>query len=482
MNKEKRRYWKYMSAALSFLLITSGIVVFSGCANVDGNYRSGHSEGITFEFYAGPVFPLTLMEQQDSVRATRSVNYDFSLYGSENGSGSQVTDAYTLHNASPSDVTVTAMYPYVGSFNMEEFPVVTLNQSPVVYEIFGGEYAGGFTGGGGESESLNLLDNLSWEDYRKMLEDGSYLSDAFSAPQNLDQPAVVYKLYDIVNQNQNAGPASLCMLLDYDSEKSTLFTFGFNGGGRQKGTKIEYRDFFIREWHDRPDWKVKYLIVLGEDINGYTLQGYQDGSCTPGEELDWPDAKVERIETTFGEALKECARIRYDAIVGNENHGGALDRYVNEKVSFEQYYGQIVKHFMKHGPMGSEPKERYDMAIKHLDEFILEAGTINRILYLTFDITIPAGETVSLNIEQLKPASYDHHHNDKEGADLNGYDMVTFLGSNLIFDRQSASISAYDSIEIVRQNFGFDPEAGITAVELDLNEPHYYMEIRKVKP
>ena len=60
--------------------------------------------------------------------------------------------------------------------------------------------------------------------------------------------------------------------------------------------------------------------------------------------------------------------------------------------------------------------------------------------------------------------------------------MVTSLGSNLIFDRQSASISAYDSIEIVRQNFGFDPEAGITAVELDLNEPHYYMEIRKVKP
>ncbi len=479
MNFKKNSVRKYISAVLCFLLIAGSTAVLSGCSGSDGNYHSGHSEGTVFEFYAGPVFPLTFMEKQDSVRVTRSVNFDFSAYSSENGSGSQVTDAYTLHNASPSDVTAKAVYPYVGSFNMEEFPVVTLNQKPLDYEIYGGEYAGGFTGGGGSSESLNLRDNLSWEEYVDMLEDGSYFASAFSAPQNLDQPAVVYKLYDIVNQDQDAGSASLCMLLDYNPEKSTLFTFGFNGGGIQEGTGIEFRDFFIREWYNRADEKVKYLIVLGEDISGYTLQGYQDGSCTPGEELDWPDAKVERIETTFGKALKECVRIRYDAIVDNENHGGALDRYLNEKVSFEQYYGQIVKHFMKHGPMGSEPKERYDMGIERLDEFILEAGTINRILYLTFDITIPAGKTVSLNIAQLKQESYDHHHNDKEGAGLNGYDMVTSLGSNLIFDRQSASISGYGTIEIVRQNFGFDPEAGITVTELDLDEPHYYMEIRK---
>ncbi len=478
MNDEKRRRWKNISIALCFLLIASGIVVLSGCSNVDGNYRSGHGEGIVYESYAGPVFPLTFMEKQDSVRVTRSVNYDFSIYGSENGSGSQVTDAYTLHNASQADVTATAVYPYVGSFNMEAFPVVTLNQESVDYEIHGGDYAGGFTGGGGDSDSLNLRDNLSWEEYADMLHDGRYFADAFSAPQNLEQPVTVYKIYDIVNQNQDAGSAALCMLLDYDSENTTLFTFGFNGGGIQEGTGLEYRDFFIRQWSEWPDYKMKYLVVLGEDIDGYTLQGYQDGSCTPGEELDWPDAKAERIETTFGDALKECARVRYDAIVDNENSGDALDRYINGQVSFEQYYGQIVRHFMKYGPMGSEPKERYAWSGR-LDEFIDETAMISRILYLTFDMTIPAGETVTLNIDQFKSASYDYYHNKADGADLNGYDMVTSLGSNLGFESQTASISNYDSIQIVRQNYGFDIEAGITVAELDLNEPRYYMEVRK---
>ena len=35
-------------------------------------------------------------------------------------------------------------------------------------------------------------------------------------------------------------------------------------------------------------------------------------------------------------------------------------------------------------------------------------------------------------------------------------------------------------IEIVYQNFGFDLENGITQVEFDVNEPHYYMEVRKL--
>ena len=53
--------------------------------------------------------------------------------------------------------------------------------------------------------------------------------------------------------------------------------------------------------------------------------------------------------------------------------------------------------------------------------------------------------------------------------------------SNLTFTEQTASISRYEQIEIVAQNFGFDPAGGITKVTLDLNQDHYWMEIRKVK-
>ena len=57
--------------------------------------------------------------------------------------------------------------------------------------------------------------------------------------------------------------------------------------------------------------------------------------------------------------------------------------------------------------------------------------------------------------------------------------MVTELGSNLSFTKQTAMISNIESIEIIEQNFGFDPENGITVVELDLTEPHYYLEVRE---
>lgn len=58
--------------------------------------------------------------------------------------------------------------------------------------------------------------------------------------------------------------------------------------------------------------------------------------------------------------------------------------------------------------------------------------------------------------------------------------MVTKLGSTLEFSGQTASVSNSQFIEIVYQNFGFDLENGITKVTLDVNKPHYYMEVRKI--
>ena len=58
--------------------------------------------------------------------------------------------------------------------------------------------------------------------------------------------------------------------------------------------------------------------------------------------------------------------------------------------------------------------------------------------------------------------------------------MASRLGSNIGFTRAGASISGYDEIEIVQQNFGFDIENGVTEVMLSLDEPHYYLEVRKI--
>ena len=101
---------------------------------------------------------------------------------------------------------------------------------------------------------------------------------------------------------------------------------------------------------------------------------------------------------------------------------------------------------------------------------------VRRIIYFSIPVTIPANGSIAVSVCMEKLASVVFIGNN---SDRRGYDMVTELGSNLSFTKQTAMISNIESIEIIEQNFGFDPENGITVVELDLTEPHYYLEVRK---
>ena len=180
----------------------------------------------------------------------------------------------------------------------------------------------------------------------------------------------------------------------------------------------------------------------------------------------------------MNDLLREICKIRYAAIIDNE-FDGDHNRYLDKFVTFDMYYEAVIKHFATHGPAGTDPKERYGYG--RLDDIIEESVYHNRILYLSFDVTIPAGGSAEVNVEQFKNASFDFDCSGSENAGIDGYDMVSSLGSNITFTGQTASISNYDTIEIVRQNFGFDLAGGITSVDLDMNEPHYYLEIREIK-
>ena len=44
---------------------------------------------------------------------------------------------------------------------------------------------------------------------------------------------------------------------------------------------------------------------------------------------------------------------------------------------------------------------------------------------------------------------------------------------------QKASVSNTENIEIVRENWGFDLEKGITTVDMNLTQEHYFLEVTK---
>ena len=77
------RWAKWASALAACLALAVGMGGFLlpklGAASAPGNSAAGggHDEGSVFMSYAGPVFPLTLREENSAVSARRSVTLDF---------------------------------------------------------------------------------------------------------------------------------------------------------------------------------------------------------------------------------------------------------------------------------------------------------------------------------------------------------------------------------------------------------------------
>ena len=69
---------KWTSAIAACLVLTIGVsLFFGGMGGNAGAGGSGHEEGSTFMSYAGPVFPLTLREENAAISAERTVTMDF---------------------------------------------------------------------------------------------------------------------------------------------------------------------------------------------------------------------------------------------------------------------------------------------------------------------------------------------------------------------------------------------------------------------
>lgn len=125
---------------------------------------------------------------------------------------------------------------------------------------------------------------------------------------------------------------------------------------------------------------------------------------------------------------------------------------------------------------GDGMKDRYSDG--RLDDILSETMTQARVLYLAVPVTVPAGGSVDITFELWKEPSFDFGCSGSENVGLQGYDLVTALGSTLDFTAQTAALANVDGIEIVRQNLGFDLENGVTEVPLDLGREHYYLEVR----
>ena len=177
---------------------------------------------------------------------------------------------------------------------------------------------------------------------------------------------------------------------------------------------------------------------------------------------------ISRRESNLEEALRAVAEYGYRTAFEMGNLEKDYD------YGFELYFGLLKEHLMAYSSLSGNGVQRYeDGAIENMDVI-----GVSRVFYLEAEVTIPAGSYVVVEAVSEKEPSYDFYCSNSANRKIRGYDMVTGLGSNLIFTEQTASLEDRGRIEIVRQNFGFDIENGVNEVELDIEEPHYYLEVK----
>lgn len=484
----KRFRWKRWTALAAALVLAVGVggYVLSrmdssspGMNNVGGAGAGGAS---TFTSYAGPVFPLTLKEADRAISAEREITMKVREWSDCISQwGMQVTDSYTLTNTSTEDRTVSVLYPFVSELQevWNYQPVLMADGRTLDTILHAGAYVGGFRGVDGPEDErrFNLSAPSSWEDYRGILEDGSYQDRALGEyPDLSDISVTVYRFtgyYGPEPDSQVGIPnPTIRAGFDLDYDKTTVLSYGFHGGrfDKQAGTMIQ--SFSIpesdRPWYGEP----YYLIVLGDDIANLTTGGYVTGGTDPDTQaLLGCGVDVERYTTDLDAALREVTQLIYNSQIRNSDEFRRLD-----EVDYEMYHGLFCGYLLSYGLLSDHPAERYQ------DGWLgsLDVANVDRVFYLEAQVDIPAGGSVRLMAEMTKAPSYDFYCAHIENQVVHSYDMVTKLGSNLNCTQQTAVLEELGQYKIVRQNFGFDLDNGVKRVTLDPGQEHYYLEIKKI--
>ena len=439
---------------LAFLLTAA----LCGCAASSPGESPGSApakpvDATDFMSNAGPVFPLTLAQAEPALFADRELLLDCAPYAEENTAAITVTDRYTIRNDSGENCTVTALYPFVSSLSDLNLlqPVLTADGVAVKSTLYPGAFPGWFGPASPEPEQAEQRWNLrhaeSWTEYQTLLS-GSYQTDALAPKPLPDQTVYVYSF--TASGNTTASAATLAITVGADPEQTTILTYGINGYGLDDATGQPQYSYFTNE-HGQ---SLHLLAVLGQDLSGYAMQGYTDGSCEQGKELDALEGTAARTEMTLADFLRQTAA----AQLGTDASSAAIDRLAAAAAELLTGYGVC----------SVAPAERYSVGM--LDSLLQDAYVMQRICYAAADVTIPTGGTVCIEVISRKPHSFDFFGFYNKMVD--GYGVMT-TGSILTFQNQTARMDTHGLVTIYGQNFNFGGQG--STVPLSAQTEYYYL-------
>lgn len=472
-----------LTAIAAVLALVVGVFVpklggKTGGSGVDG-MGENESEVLSFMSYAGPILPLTATG--GGITAVRDVRLDFSpwqevwysvdemlaeypqdmpevdlqeaettlneLYpkGGYYKTSTDIiaTDRYTLKASGES----TLIYPFVSSIRNASklIPTLRLNDAPLDTKLYAGEVVMAENGYSSPS---------SWTDYKLALEDGSYLSAAFSADTAiLETAAVVYRLQNVASppvSEANKNP-TIALNFGFNPEKTNVLSYGFNGASVDYESGIMSRSSAAVYGGDE-----RLLLVIGEDIGEIEIAGYRNGNCEAGNELDGISGTIIREETTVGAIMAEAL-------------GGMLSEYFEPELQASNEL--ILQETCR------LVSESYATNMD-IESIVTSAIGLDRVFYLAANVSLSDGDV--LEATMIKEANFDFNCSDS-GRQSSEFELLTGLGSSIEFTEISAELLNLEGLEILEQNMGFAPEGGIFRVSLEPKNESYYIIVKSKK-
>ena len=432
--------------------------------------ENGGYYGDAFVRYEGPVFPLYSMEPVSNITVERDIDFGFSPYVDKtqtdtvvmNGveqtfsyeiheSMSRVTDSYRLVNTTDEDKQITLLYPFVGKLTdtYQEVPVVSVNGKTIEADFKIGPFSGTFTGAGEQppvKTTFNISDVKDWEGYKKLIESG-YIAMTMDELPELDRKVIVYELKDRYAEDFSGAPY-LNISFKADTGKTTIMTYRFNGYSLKNSGERSYGGFIPKEYSSGYG-KSAYMIVLGEDIGDYTLKAYTNGGCDT--ELEGAGCTIVRYESTLDEILGRLYKEYADEYIGYSSEKSDDSKYIFNSISDEYNLGLLAELMGSYGLISDAPVNRYSDG--SFEMIAQDALVMNRLMCRSFTVDIPANGEVTVSMQMKKQASINLMN---DNTMIDGYDMVTSLGSNLEIKSTKVSLSDTEPVDIPEQDFGFD--------------------------
>ncbi len=418
------------------------------------------------DFNAGPIVPLTFADENNNIIAERELVYDFSAVSQADKGYVPVKDSYVLNNTSSDEQTVTFYYPYISSGNelATHMPKVMLNQGKEEANIINGAYMGTDSQG-----MMRLFSSyVSTDEFCYMLNEVAPLEEALDMDL-LNQKVIVYEFSDFDKGSVPGEAATYAVTFDADKMDQVYYSNMMDVVDSDTGTVTLY--FMLDQAMDEEQKPAIYF--LGKVPEEYEAKGYVYPEFIEVNESGEVTVDMTERETTVVEMLKTMVDEQMKSITSEDD--------AETKELKALLYRRVAQMFCDmnqwntDGETTAEDDVFYANCISDIIYYVFEEESV---YLLTDTITIPAGESVTVEFDYWKHGNHQTHEPQENFKDNYCYDNTPSLGTNVNYSCMIATIKDDGNIRIEDQNYGFDLENDIRQVELELDAERYYMIVK----